>query len=258
MPVQSVSGIPIHYAVTGSGARTLCLIHGAGGSALAWIRQLEELADVVRVVALDLPGHGESGGQGCRKIGDYVAVVRGFVEALKLGKIVLAGHSMGGAVAQACALDRPDLLAGLILVGTGARLRVLPRILELLESDYSEGCAFVTRMGFSPLSSQSLKDGAKAVMLQTKPHVPVGDFRACDSFDIMDRVGTIELPALIICGQEDELTPPKYSYFLAEKIRGARLLLIERAGHYVQLEQPEAVNVEVRQFLEALGDDGRR
>ena len=104
MPVQALDGIPIHYVETGSGPPTLCLVHGAGGSALAWIRQLEGLADAARVIALDLPGHGESGGEGCRRIGDYARVVRGFVEALGPGLVVLGGHSMGEAVAQTVAL----------------------------------------------------------------------------------------------------------------------------------------------------------
>jgi len=132
MPVQIVDGVGIHYLETGGGAPTLCLIHGAGGNTLSWIRQLEGLADAARVVALDLPGHGESEGGGCRRIEDYARVVGGFISAAGLGRVVLGGHSMGGGIAQTVALEHPELLAGLVLVGTGARLRVLRRIFELL------------------------------------------------------------------------------------------------------------------------------
>ena len=252
MPTHVVDGLRINYVETGRGPKTLCLVHGAGGSALAWIRQLEDLADAARVIALDLPGHGESGGEGCRRIGDYARVVRGFVEALGPGPVVLGGHSMGGGIAQAVALQRSGLLAGLILVGTGARLRVLPRIFELLGSNYPEGCAFVNTLGFSPSTAQALKDGARTVMLGTRPEVTIGDFTACDAFDVMDRVGTIRVPALAICGEDDRLTPPRYARFLAEKIPGARLLLVEKAGHYVQLEQPDLVNAAIREFLAAV------
>ena len=87
-------------------------------------------------------------------------------------------------------------------------------------------------------------------MLGTRPDVTIGDFMACDAFDVMDRVETIRLPALAICGEEDQLTPPKYAEFLAQKIPGARFLLVERAGHFVQLEQPEIVNAGIREFLD--------
>lgn len=249
MPVQVVDGIGIHYVQTGSGAATLCLIHGAGGNTHAWIRQLEGLADAARVVALDLPGHGESEGDGCRRIDDYARVVSGFIRAAGLGPVVLGGHSMGGGVAQTVALEHPALLAGLVLVGTGARLRVLPRIFELLASDYSDGCAFVNAMGFSAAASQALEDGARVAMLGTRPSVTIGDFAACDAFDVMPRVGAIRAPALAICGRDDQLTPPRYAEFLAAKIPRARLLLVEKAGHFVQLEQPEIVNAGIREFL---------
>jgi len=156
---------------------------------------------------------------------------------------------MGGGIAQTVALERPELLAGLVLVGTGARLRVLPRVFELLASDYAEGCAFVNALAFSRATAHTLKDGVRTAMLGTRPDVTIGDFMACDRFDVMDRVGTIRLPALAICGEEDQLTPPKYAEFLAQKIPGARLLLVERAGHIVQLEQPEIVNAGIREFL---------
>ena len=257
MPVQVVDGIAIHYVETGGGGKTLCLVHGAGGNAQVWMRQLEGLAATARVIALDLPGHGESKGDGRRRIEDYARVVRGFIRAAGLGPVVLGGHSMGGAVAQTVALEHPELLAGLLLVGTGARLRVLPRIFELLASDYAGGCAFVNALGFSRAASQALKDGARAAMLGTRPDVTIGDFMACDAFDVMDRVGAIRLPALAICGEDDQLTPPKYAEFLATKIPGARLLLVEKAGHFVQLEQPEIVNAGIREFLRTLSPRGR-
>ena len=220
MPVQIVDGVGIHYLETGGGAPTLCLIHGAGENSLSWIRQLEGLADAARVVALDLPGHGESEGDGCRRIEDYARVVGGFISAAGLGRVVLGGHSMGGGIAQTVALERPELLAGLVLVGTGARLRVLPRVFELLASDYAEGCAFVNALAFSRATAHTLKDGVRTAMLGTRPDVTIGDFMACDRFDVMDRVGTIRLPALAICGEEDQLTPPTYAEFLALQSKG--------------------------------------
>jgi pimeloyl-ACP methyl ester carboxylesterase len=252
MPTISIHGIPIHYDRTGGGAPTLCLVHGSAGSTTVWIRQLEGLADSAQVIALDLPGHGRSGGEGCRTIGEYVAIVHGFVEALKLEKLVLGGHSMGGAVAQAFALAHPERLAGLVLVGTGARLRVLPRIFELLEQDYPEGARFIIRLAVSTGASGELVESLFHQTLGTPRSVTIGDLRACDAFDVMERVSAIQVPTLVISGTEDQLTPPKYSHFLRDRILGGRLALIAGAGHYVQLERADETTAAIREFLATL------
>ena len=79
-----------------------------------------------------------------------------------------------------------------------------------------------------------------------------GDFRACDAFDVMGRLGEIELPTLVLCGESDALTPPKYSHFLAGNIPGARLEMVEAAGHMLMLEQPARAGEAIAAFLETL------
>jgi pimeloyl-ACP methyl ester carboxylesterase len=76
-------------------------------------------------------------------------------------------------------------------------------------------------------------------MLAVGPGVLRGDFLACDRFDVMGRLGEVRLPTLVICGEEDQLTPPKYSQFLVDHIQGARLVTIPEAGHMVMLEKPQ-------------------
>lgn len=252
MALLEVNGQTLHYAVTGGGAPVLVLVHGAGGDHTTWMRQLEGLADSVAVVALDLPGHGASSGDGCHTVADYAAVVRSFLEALGRGPVVLGGHSMGGAIAQTVALAAPELLRGLVLVGTGTRLRVFPKLFELMAKDYAEGVSFLTRYAWSRSSPEALREGGRRTLSATRPAVAIGDFTACDGFDVMDRIGRIRLPALVIVGEDDELTPPKYSEFLARAIEGASLVRIPRAGHYVPLEQPDEVNCAIRGFLAGL------
>jgi pimeloyl-ACP methyl ester carboxylesterase len=252
VPRLNADGRTIHYAETGGGAPTVVLVHGAGGSHMTWTRQLEGLADRARVVALDLPGHGASPGEGCPAVAEYAAAVEAFIRALGAGIVVLGGHSMGGAIVQTVALRSPGLLAGLVLVGTGARLRVFPRLFELMEQEYARGVDFVMQYAWSPAALAALREGGRRAMLDTRAAVTISDFRACDGFDLMDRVGQIRLPTLVIVGEDDQLTPPKYSEFLAGAIPGARLVRIPRAGHYAPLEQPEAVNRALREFLASL------
>jgi pimeloyl-ACP methyl ester carboxylesterase len=190
--------------------------------------------------AVDLPGHGRSGGEARRSIIDYVEFLSGFLEATGLARTTLVGHSMGGAIAQRFALEHPSKVDRLILVGTGARLRVLPSILEGLLKDFESTVQMMLGYAYSENASEELAN---------PPHVLHGDFFACDEFDIMDRLGEIRCPTLLICGGQDQLTPPKYSQFLQERIADTRLTIIPGAGHMVMLEKPEEVNHAVEEFL---------
>jgi pimeloyl-ACP methyl ester carboxylesterase len=201
--------------------RPLVLVHGAGGSAELWPRQLDELADVAQLLAPDLPGHGPLGGRGRPSIAAYAEWLDGFLDAVAGEPAVVVGHSMGGAVAQTLALLRPERLAGLVLIATGARLRVVARLVELLRHAPREG----------------------------PPLVTLGDYLACDRFDVRERLAAIRTPTLVVAGAEDRLTPLRYARFLAETIPGARLVEIEAAGHFPQLEQPGPVNAAIRAFL---------
>ena len=252
MPKVTVDGIPIHYELAGGDEPTVCLVHGSGGSSAVWIRQLEGLADVARVIAPDLPGHGESGGAGIGTIDAAAGVVHGFLDALGLRTVVLGGHSMGGAVAQAFALAHPERLVGLVLVGTGARLRVLPKIFAELEGDYLEGARFVIDLATATDAPAELKAALVRRTVAVRPNVFIGDFRACDAFDVMDRIGAIRAPTLVLCGTADRLTPPKYARYVHDKIRGARLVLVEGAGHYVQIERADETTHAIREFLRDL------
>jgi len=87
------------------------------------------------------------------------------------------------------------------------------------------------------------------------PRVVWGDFAACDRFDIRERVGEITAPTLVITGSEDRMTPPKFGQWLAERIPGARFVLVEGAGHMVMLEKPDQVASAVREWLKAVAQD---
>lgn len=252
MPRIRVGGIDVSYESTGGGPPTICLVHGTGGTGGIWTRQLEGLADVARVVAPDLPGHGQSGGEVPRSIQESTAFVARALDALAIQSVVIGGHSMGGAIAQEFALTRPERVTGLVLVGTGARLRVLPRLLELLATDYPEGVDLLMRMAVASGAPAELKASLHRLTAANPQPVVLGDLQACDVFDVMDRIGTVTVPTLAICGEEDQLTPPKYSRFFGERIAGARVVVVPGSGHYVQVEQPEATTAALRVLVAAV------
>lgn len=229
----------------------LVLIHGAGGSHLHWPPQLRRLPDG-HVYALDLPGHGKSSGAGRTSIADYREIVRTFAQALGLDAFVLGGHSMGSAIALDFGRTYPELLAGLILVGAGARLRVAPAILEGIQTDFTGTTEMITRWAHGPNVDRKTFEEYVKRLRETKPQVLHDDFAACDVFDIRPELRQIHLPALILCGTEDKLTPPKYSQYLHEQLAGSRLELIPDAGHMVMLERPATVTEAIQRFLDEL------
>ena len=249
MHTVSASGVRIAYLTAGAGAPAVCFVHGTGGSSQAWMHQLGGLADLGQIIALDLPGHGGSGGSIPKAIEDAAAVIAEFLDALGIARAVIGGHSMGGAIAQQFALSYPERTDGVILIGTGARLRVLPRLLDLLAADYPRGVDLLMSLAVGAQAPAELKTELHRATADNAPGVVLGDLQACDRFDVMKRISAISAPTLVICGDEDQLTPPKYARFLGERIAGATVAVIAGAGHYVQMEKPRETTAAVRQFL---------
>jgi pimeloyl-ACP methyl ester carboxylesterase len=227
------------------------LIHGAGGSHQHWLYQVRDLPQSVSY-ALDLPGHGRSPGTGRDSIGAYGDWLRAFLDEAGLARAVLVGHSMGGAIALDLALRWPDRVAGLGLVATGARLRVAPAILEGIRQEPDEAVRLITDWAFGPEAPEEIVRLGRRQMGEVDPGVLYGDFVACDAFDVRERLGEIQAPALVLCGTQDRMTPAKYATFLRNGIAGAGLQLIEGAGHMLMIERPQAVNRALIRFLEAL------
>jgi pimeloyl-ACP methyl ester carboxylesterase len=243
MPYAAVGDERIFYTYHRSqmeSAPHLLLVHGAGGSHQHWGRAIRILPEA-HVYTLDLPGHGRSGGTGRRTVPDYAAFLIHFMDTLALKRSVIVGHSMGSATALTAALTYPQRVAGLVLVGSGARLRVLPQILEGTLSDLTQTVGLICSYAYSSQTPAELVQRGLEQMAEVPPQTIHDDFAACDTFDVMPRLGEIHCPTLVICGTEDKLTPPKYATFLTERIAGAELKLIEGAGHMVMVEQPELV-----------------
>ncbi len=235
----------------GTSRDILILIHGAGGSYLFWPPDIRHLS-VGGILAIDLPGHGESSGDCEDAIEAYAHTLLEFMDLLEIEQAVLGGHSMGGAVAQQVCLDYPERVNGLILVGSGAKLRVHPQLIEDChrQETYPQAVSQILEWSFSQHADQKLVSMAGERMKDIPPSVLLSDFEACNAFDIRDSVGDIKQPTLIIYGEDDQMTPPRFSKYLAEKIHGSRLEIIPEASHMVMLEKPEAVAGFIDEFLE--------
>ncbi len=259
MPIVPIDGKQISYWATRKGLvegkETILFIHGAGGGEYTWGYQKGFFEKDFNPVIIELPGHGASGGEGEEEIGRYAEQVYAFLKVLGLQKVFLAGHSMGGAIVQTLALDHAEVIQGIVLVGTGARLKVFPMIFDGIKSNFEESVRMINRYAFSPKVQADLLEKGISFMLQYRPEVLYGDFLACDRFDLMSEVEKITLPTLIVCGEDDQLTPVKYSQFLNSRIKGSKLQVVSNAGHMVMLEAPQAFNEIVKGFI--LENSGR-
>ncbi|MGE3537650.1 MAG: alpha/beta fold hydrolase [Candidatus Tectimicrobiota bacterium] len=260
-----VDGVPIHTFYTGSTflpgsplprhrGRAVLFLHGAGSNGHVWQEILRRLATHHSPVAIDLPAHGRSGGLlAADSIAAYCEVVDQFLTVTQFAPCVLVGHSMGGAIAQSYALTHPNKLSGLVLSSTGARLRVLPEVLQLWkDASLGKPVQIYSRTAYSPTTAMEIVRQGWAEQRKTDPRVRYGDFVACDRFDMMHRLQEITVPTLVLSGTDDVITPPKYATYLQQHIPGAQLTMLPNAGHMGYAEQPEAMANALSTFLAQL------
>jgi pimeloyl-ACP methyl ester carboxylesterase len=229
------------------------LLHGAAGNHLSWPAEVRRIPGY-RIYAMDLPGHGKSGGRGMQTIAAYARAIVDWLEAVNLHSAVFVGHSMGSAIALTLALDFSEHVLGIGLIGSGPRLGVAPELLEHASSatTYNNAIQTIVQWSFSPLFPPNLLELVAKRMNETRPSVLYGDLLACDAFDEMARVCKIARPALILCGSEDRMTPLRHSQYLVNQIPGATLKVFPTAGHMLQLEQPQWVANALGNFLSSI------
>jgi pimeloyl-ACP methyl ester carboxylesterase len=253
----TIRGTRIHLRETrpggGEGEPSLVFIHGAGEDATIWDDQASFFRGRHRVICMELPGHGDSSGDGEDCIPAYADWVRSAVEVgLPSEGIVVAGHSMGGAVGLDLALNPPASLHALVLVGSGAKFGVMPAIFEMLENDPEAFYRTIDMAAFASSAPAEVRQKVNNSIRRCLPRVILKDFRGCNGFDVRTRLSEMSLPTLIVCGEEDRLTPVKYSEYLHEHISGSHLVLVPQAGHMVMVEKAEALNEALERFVAGL------
>jgi pimeloyl-ACP methyl ester carboxylesterase len=156
---------------------------------------------------------------------------------------------MGGAIVQTLALTYPEAIRGIVLVATGAKLKVLPMILNGIKDNVEETVRKINQFAYSQKASSDLIERGVSSMMQCPPEILNGDFLACDRFDLMKEVEKIDLPTLVLCGDEDKLAPVKYSQFLQSRIKGSKLEILPHAGHMVMIESAGDFNKKIGEFI---------
>ncbi len=254
MPFATVNGTKAYFEcpnpIDEGKGMTVILIHGATDNHKVWDPQIEFLAGQHTPIAVDLPGHGESEGSGSTVVSGYTEFVKGLVDSLDLTEFVLAGHSMGGSISMDFALRHPGVKA-LIPVGSSASWEIPQEGIDvwLNEPDTARQQGRSDIFGKNtPLEiiEQHERDSAGI-----DKRVAAGDLQACRDFNIVAEIGKIDIPTLIICGDED-LFAVEGTKVLHEKISGSRLEWIAGVGHDPSIETPDLTNRLMGDFLNGL------
>ena len=257
----TVHGTRISYlgVADQSAGPLVLLIHGSGMSARYWVEQLRGLAGAV--VAIDLPGHGESAGPAARTLEEDVDLTAAFADAVTDGPVVAVGHSLGGAIGLALAARHPEAVRGVVLLSSCARLRaaesparwLLPFVPAPMRRELLFSAA--SRLLFAPGASGATVSFGMQELRRCRPETLARDVALARSMDMTAAAQALRVPALVLCGSRDQVTPPALSRELHALIAGSRLALIEGAGHMVHMEASGVVNQEIDRFATALASE---
>jgi pimeloyl-ACP methyl ester carboxylesterase len=234
-------GARLFYEVFGAGDPVV-LLEGLGGHIPGWRRSLPRLSATLQVVACDLRGNGRSEAPDVPMTVPMLAEdTLGLLDHLGIESAHLYGQSLGGMVALQIALDHPSRARSLVLAATHAGLR------HAVPSDHRAPKDEPWRLLYSPSFPEGhpeevAEDRRLASEHAQTPGAARRQWEAVQRFDVFDRLGEIRAPTLVLHGTEDRLIHPDNARILAERIPGARLVLLEGAGHAYHSEQPEAAD----------------
>lgn len=254
MEAVSHDGRTTAYRLAGDpvDGRVTLAVHGSGATHRLWAPQYGP--DGPRpFAAVDLSGHGDSTDvdttPGSETLSAYVADVAAVADAVEAD--VLVGNSLGGAVVLQAALDGAVDPAGVVLLGSGAKLAVHDDLRRWLAEDFEQ--AIEALHGPDRLfhdASDRVLERSKAQMRATGRGVTERDFLTCHRFDVRDRLAEVEVPLLALVGEHDQLTPVSYHEYLAETVPDGRLSVVEGAAHLAMLERPQVVADEIAAFAD--------
>jgi 3-oxoadipate enol-lactonase len=243
-----------------AGAPATVFLHGIGGAARGWAKQLRHFGRGRRAIAWDMPGYGGSAPLPEVSIRTLAGALSRFLDGVAAGRPVLVGHSIGGMIAQQLLAERPDAARAVVLAQTSPafgrpdgdwqRDFIAARLGPLDRGETMRSLA--PRLVAELVGDDPDPDGlalARACMAA----VPEASYRAMMlalvRFDLREALPGIAVPALVLAGAKDANAPAAMMARMAEKIPGAAYVCLAGAGHLAPLERPEEFNAALGRFL---------
>ena len=225
---------------------TLVFLHGAGLTPRVFAQQLQAFPNSL---APALPGHGIPGQPA--SIGEFANAVADVLRRKGISDAVLIGSSMGGAIALELALRADPSVAAVVLLGSSGKLRVSNTIFEAIDRDFLSAAHMLAGYFFAHPTQERLSE-AVAQMVSVGQAQTRRDFQACDAFNVLDDLGRIRVPLLVLGGENDLMVPPKFALAVADRVPGAQARILPDAGHLLFIERPEDTNDALRTFVSSI------
>lgn len=265
MPKAQANGIELYYEMHGEG-KPLVLISGLGYPMWQWHKMLPFLAEHFTVITFDNRGVGQSD----QPAGPYTAQMLaadtvGLLDALNIEKAIVMGHSMGGFIAQAIALDFPQRVDKLVLCSTNFggphHVPVTPEAMKVLTDVTSDaltrlrnGLAVSTAPGWAQKNPEMIEEWVKwrvANPIEPGPYqsqlaIGLGLLPEAAAFEA--KLPAVDVPTLILFGEHDKVVPPANAELLSKQIKNSQVVIFSDAGHFFPIEIPEAASRAVIQF----------
>ncbi len=262
MQIQA-NGISVNYKVDGpEGAPVVTMSHSLAANLDMWEPQVAALSDRYRVVRYDSRGHGGTDAPDGPYTLDMLADdARAFLQALNIERSHFVGLSMGGMLGQNLALRHPEMFLSLSLCDTSAKMP--PDAV----ANWDARIGVARDKGMGALVDGTIERWFTAPFRDANAHVvdpvremirttPVAGFNGCcdalKTLDLIDEISAIDLPTLIIVGAQDQGTPVAASEAIDQRIAGSKLVVLDDAAHFSNLQQPDAFNAALGGFIDGL------
>lgn len=229
----------------------IVFVHGGAQDHCVWILQSRYLAHHgYGVLAVDLPGHGRSGGAPLASIEDMADWLIALLDAARVSAAALVGHSMGSLAALECAAKYPQRVGRIALIGTAFPMSVSPDLLEAARSDEAEAQRMINVWSHAayahypgnPGPGSWVSGGSLRLMQRQKRGTLYADFAACNAYAAgFERAARVKCPALFLLGARDAMTPARSGRELAKALPQATVRTLSDSGHNLMGEKPDEI-----------------
>jgi 3-oxoadipate enol-lactonase len=258
MPFLTVNNIVHRYVDEGARGKPAIIFANSLGSDLRiWDEAAACLAGEYRLVRYDFRGHGLTEAvKGPYSAGELAGDLVGLLDVLEIRQAIVCGISVGGIIAQACALNYTERVRALVLCDTGARIGSVESWQQRIDKVHNEGVESLVAMTMERWFSAGFRQhraldvrGYSMMLRQSSVEGYTGVCAALRDADFRRSLAPVKVPTLVLCGAEDIATPPELGRELAGLITGAEFSLIENAGHLPCVEQPKTLARRLQQFF---------